>query len=104
MREEHDEQTLRSLGRTASLISRIIAESVDGERAPSPESVGFATRFSEEVVEAEKIAAFCRSSCPAYLRVAKRSAVLAGSITRSTRASNTSSPTGFSFAMTLQTL
>ena len=67
MREEHDEQTLRSLGRTASLISRIIAESVDGERAPSPESVGFATRFSEEVVEAEKIAAFCRSSCPAYL-------------------------------------
>ena len=67
MREEHDEQTLRSLGRTASLISRIIAQSVDSERAPSAESVGFATRFSEEVLEAEKIAAFCRSSCPAYL-------------------------------------
>jgi len=67
MREEYGEATLRALGRTASLVSRIIAESVDGERPPSPESYGLAMHFSDDVLRAERISAFCRSSCPAFL-------------------------------------
>lgn len=67
MREEYGEATLRALGRTASLVSRIISESVDNNRQPSPESYGLAMHFSEDVMRAEKISSYCRSSCPAFL-------------------------------------
>lgn len=67
MRRQYDEPTLRALGRTGSLVSRLIGGSVEGLRTPSDESVHFATRFSPEIERTEEIAAFCRASCPACL-------------------------------------
>jgi hypothetical protein len=67
MRQRYDEPVLRVLGRTGSLVSRLIGRSVENDLAPSAESIEFASRFSEELEEAEEIAEFCRSSCPACL-------------------------------------
>ena len=67
MRRRYDEPTLRALGRTGSLVSRLITESVEGARTPSEESIRFTTRFSSEVERTEQIAEFCRTSCPACL-------------------------------------
>lgn len=67
MRRQYDEATLRAFGRTGSLVSRLIGDSVEGTTAPSPESIEFASRFSPDVEKAEEIAEFCRNSCPACL-------------------------------------
>jgi hypothetical protein len=67
MRQRYDEQTLRALGRTGALMSRVVAESVESNRPPSEESVRFATRFASEIERAEEVADYCRAHCPAYL-------------------------------------
>jgi hypothetical protein len=67
MRRRYDEQTLRALGRTGALIVRVVAESVEGNRAPSEESVRFATRFASDIERAEEVADYCRAHCPAHL-------------------------------------
>ena len=67
MRSLYDEPTIRALGRTGSLVSRLIADSVEGVRIPSEESIRFTTHFSPEVERTEQIAEFCRTSCPAFL-------------------------------------
>jgi hypothetical protein len=67
MRRQYDEATLRALGRTSSLISRMVMETVEGLRSPSEESVRFATRFSSDLERSEQIASYCREQCPAHL-------------------------------------
>jgi len=63
MRRRYDEATLRALGRTGSLISRIVADAVEGARTPSEESVQFATRLALDVERAEEVSIFCRENC-----------------------------------------
>jgi len=70
MRRRYDEPTLRALGRTGSLISRMVAETVEGLRAPSEESVLFATRFSSDLERSEQVADYCRQHCPAHVGAA----------------------------------
>jgi hypothetical protein len=67
MRREWDEPTLRVLGRTGSLISRVIHESLQASGVPSEESVQFTTRFAEEIERAEQVAEYCRTHCAACL-------------------------------------
>lgn len=67
MRRRYDEPALRVLGRTGSLVSRLIGQSVESDIAPSSESIEFAKRFSDEIEESEAVADFCRRSCPACL-------------------------------------
>ncbi len=70
MRRRYDETTLRALGRTGALISRVVAESVEGLRPPSEESVQFATRFASEIERAEEVAEYCHGNCRAHLDLA----------------------------------
>lgn len=67
MRRRYDEATLRALGRTGSLISRMVAETVEGARTPSEESVLFATRFSSDLERSEQVADYCRHHCPGHI-------------------------------------
>ncbi|HZS03986.1 MAG TPA: hypothetical protein VFD58_04050 [Blastocatellia bacterium] len=67
IRRRYDEPTLRALGRTGALISRVVAESVESSRPPSEESVQFATHFASEIERAEQVADYCRAHCPAHL-------------------------------------
>ncbi|MEP7270789.1 MAG: hypothetical protein ABI882_04765 [Acidobacteriota bacterium] len=67
MRRQFDEPTLRVFGRTGSLVSRLIGDSVEGTVAPSAESIEFTSRFSPDLERTEGIAEFCRASCPACL-------------------------------------
>lgn len=67
MRRRFDEPTIRALGRTGALISRLVSETIENERAPTSESIAFANRFSPEVERAEEIASYCRARCPAHL-------------------------------------
>jgi hypothetical protein len=71
MRRQYDEATLRALGRTGSLIARMVAETVEGWRAPSEESVRFATRFSSDLERSEQVAEHCRTHCLAHLETAR---------------------------------
>lgn len=67
IRRRYDEPSLRVLGRTGSLVSRLIGRSVESDLTPSAESIEFTSRFSQEIEKSEAIADFCRSSCPACL-------------------------------------
>ncbi len=67
MRRQYDEPALRAFGRTGSIISRLIGDSVEGTRPPSVESIEFTSRFSPDIEKTEEIAEFCRTSCPACL-------------------------------------
>jgi len=67
IRRQYDEPALRALGRTGSLVSRIVAESLEGARAPSEESFRFTTRLAADLERSEQVAAFCQQHCPAYL-------------------------------------
>lgn len=67
MRRQYDEPTLRVFGRTGSLVSRLIGDSVEGGRAPSDDSIRFTSRFSPDIETTEEIGEFCRLSCPACL-------------------------------------
>jgi hypothetical protein len=67
MRRQFGESTLRAVARTGSLISRMVNESIEGERLPSEESIQFTTRFAEDLEKAEQIAFYCRNHCPAHL-------------------------------------
>jgi hypothetical protein len=72
MRQRYDEPALRALGRTGSLVSRLVGRSVESDLAPSAESIAFASQFSAEIEQTEEIAEFCRSSCPACLEPNRR--------------------------------
>jgi hypothetical protein len=67
MRRRYDEPTLRALGRTGSLIARLVDETVENSRIPSEESVRFATRLKSELERSEEVADYCRQHCPAHL-------------------------------------
>lgn len=67
MRRQYGETRLRELGRKGALLARIVAQSVEGRRAPSEESVQYATRHAVEIEQAEAVAAYCRLHCPAQL-------------------------------------
>ncbi len=69
MRRAYDEPTLRALGRTSSLIARMVAETVESGRPPSEESVRFTTQLAQELERSEQIADYCRQHCPACLNV-----------------------------------
>jgi hypothetical protein len=67
MRRRHGERLLRGLGRAGSLVSQIVNASLENQRAPSEESIKFATEISEELEMSEQVAAYCRAHCPAHL-------------------------------------
>src|SRR2546430_2562855 len=67
MRRQYDEPTLRALGRTGAIVSRMVAETVEGSRTPSEESVQFTLRLSADLERAEQVADYCRAQCPAHL-------------------------------------
>lgn len=67
MRRQYDEPTLRALGRTGAIISRMVTETVEGSRTPSEESVQFTMRLSADLERAEQVADYCRMHCPAHL-------------------------------------
>lgn len=67
MRRQYDEPTLRALGRTGAIISRMVTETVEGSRTPSEESVQFTMRLSADLERAEQVADYCRAHCPAHL-------------------------------------
>src|SRR5205814_980389 len=70
MRRQYDEPTLRALGRTGAIISRMVTETVEGSRTPSEESVQFTMRLSADLERAEQVADYCRAHCPAHLDAA----------------------------------
>src|SRR5436309_8821662 len=70
MRRQYDEPTLRALGRTGAIISRMVTETVEGSRTPSEESVQFTMRLSADLERAEQVADYCRTHCPAHLDAA----------------------------------
>jgi hypothetical protein len=78
MRRLYEESALRSLGRTGSIVSRLIGTSVESALTPSAESIEFTSRFATEIEKAEEIAEFCRSSCEACLEPDARVAAAAG--------------------------
>ncbi len=78
MRRQFDEPTLRVFGRTGSLVSRLIGDSVEGNQAPSDESIRFTSRFSPDIERTEEIGEFCRVSCPACLDASSQSLPGAG--------------------------
>src|SRR5688572_20924891 len=67
MRRRYDEQTLRSLGRAGSLVSRIVSMTLKNDRPPSEESIRFTTELSEELEISEQVAEYCRARCPANI-------------------------------------
>jgi hypothetical protein len=67
MRRRYDESTIRALGRTGAIVSRIVADSLNSRRPPSSDSVRFASHLSSEIERVEEIAAYCRAACPAHM-------------------------------------
>jgi hypothetical protein len=67
MRRRHGEPALRSYGRSGALVSRIVRQTLETERTPSPESVEFTASLSADLEESEAISAYCRDYCPAHI-------------------------------------
>lgn len=65
IRKSSGEPAMRMLARTARLVSRVVSETIEGERTPSAESFEFTTRHASEVERIEQISRFCRANCPA---------------------------------------
>ena len=70
MRRQYDEPTLRALGRTGALISRLVTDTVERSRTPSEESVQFTMRLSADLERSEQVADYCRTQCPAHVDTA----------------------------------
>src|SRR5262245_24984091 len=67
MRRLYGERTLRTLGRAGSLVSQIVNLTLENDRPPSEESIKFTTELSDELEISERVAEYCRLSCPAHV-------------------------------------
>jgi len=67
MRRQYQEETLRLLARTGSVVSRMVNETLDRSLPPSEESIQFTTRYADDLEKLEQIASYCRTHCPAHL-------------------------------------